>query len=291
MRDNITKQELCDKIAKSAGCTKKLACEILDELPDIIEKGLYEEGQVRVSGLGTFKLKWMEEREGRNPQTGESLIIPAHSKVIFRPEKGLSEHINRKYSHLKPRELTSAQAEKWDEKKSKKGWYWLAAAAAAIILLLVICPGKESDESLKTPTSVAAESNTNTTESRQEPQSVAVSEPQPETESAAAKAEPAAKTEQAAAKPETDRVAERQTGLHKVQKGDNLWNLAGTYYNDYYLWPNIYRVNTDKIENPDLLQIGWQLSIPELQGTADNLTEQDSMNIAKGYEMAFQAYK
>lgn len=255
MNETITKQQLCDRIAKRAGCTKQLAHEIVDALPDIIEKGLYEEGQVRLSGLGTWKLRWMKSREGRNPQTGEQLIIPAHSKVIFRPEKSLSEYINRKYKHLKARELSAGQAEQWDEKeKNRKGWYWIAAASAVIVLLLIVCPGRQSDQSLEPSQSIAADKTTQSNNSHiQKNATVAGRETTKKTTGAEVTPAPKAETQD----------VEKTT--HEVEKGDNLWNLSDKYYNDHFLWPKIYHKNRDRIDNPNLIYPGWNLAIPEIK--------------------------
>jgi nucleoid-associated protein YgaU len=55
-------------------------------------------------------------------------------------------------------------------------------------------------------------------------------------------------------------------GSHRVTNNDNLWGLSGVYYRDHYLWPNIYRANTAKIENPDILQVDQALELPVLFG-------------------------
>ncbi len=80
-------------------------------------------------------------------------------------------------------------------------------------------------------------------------------------------------------------------GKHQVVKGDNLWGISGHYYVDPYLWPNIYRVNTDKIGNPDVLEPRQLLSLPVLYGTYDQLSPQDRRNLAEGYFLVFNHYK
>ena len=80
-------------------------------------------------------------------------------------------------------------------------------------------------------------------------------------------------------------------GRHVVSVGDNMWNIADLYYLDPYLWPNIYRINTLLVENPDLLIPNLDLSVPVLYGTATDLTDQDRRNIAEGYFLVFQYYK
>lgn len=79
--------------------------------------------------------------------------------------------------------------------------------------------------------------------------------------------------------------------FHKVIKGDNLWKLADEYYSDSFLWPNIYNSNLDKIKNPDILRIGFDLLIPGLQGTYLKLSAKDQKILAVGYMRAYLIYR
>jgi nucleoid DNA-binding protein len=88
-------REIIELIVQQSGITKKLAAELLHAIPGIIEEGLKKDGEVRVKGLGTFRMRWTRGRIGRNLKTGERVEIPSHSRVIFLPEKAFKEYINR----------------------------------------------------------------------------------------------------------------------------------------------------------------------------------------------------
>jgi nucleoid-associated protein YgaU len=54
--------------------------------------------------------------------------------------------------------------------------------------------------------------------------------------------------------------------IYVVQKGDTLSKIAKQFYGNTADWRLIYEANRDRIEDPDLIQPGWKLEIPEQTG-------------------------
>ena len=75
--------------------TKKRATELVDALLDIIKANLEQGEQVLISGFGKFQIKFKWARKGRNPQTGDSIILKSRRIVTFQYAQQLRDKINR----------------------------------------------------------------------------------------------------------------------------------------------------------------------------------------------------
>lgn len=89
----MTKPELIDKLAEEAGTTKAQAERDLTALYSIITAALVSGDSVAIPGIGKFEVKERAERKGRNPSTGESVIIPASKAVTFKATKTLKDAV------------------------------------------------------------------------------------------------------------------------------------------------------------------------------------------------------
>ena len=92
----INKKTLIDFVANEMDCTKALATSAVNAVLDGIANSLINDKEdVQLIGFGTFELRNRAERQGKNPQTGESITIPASTTVGFKPSKAIKEAINK----------------------------------------------------------------------------------------------------------------------------------------------------------------------------------------------------
>ena len=90
----MTKADLVDVMAKEADITKAAAALALDAYVDAVTKELKKGGRIGLVGFGTFSVAKRKAREGRNPQTGKAIKIPAKKVVKFKAGKELADKVN-----------------------------------------------------------------------------------------------------------------------------------------------------------------------------------------------------
>ena len=78
-------------MAVRAGVSEKTAGAFLNGLVNQLINGLKSDKQVKINGLGTFKLQAVAPRKSVNVSTGEEIIIEGYNKIVFSPEAGLKE--------------------------------------------------------------------------------------------------------------------------------------------------------------------------------------------------------
>ncbi len=90
----LTKNKIVERV-NDLGFTKKKSVDIVEGLLEIIKRSLEEGDDVLVSGFGKFCVKDKSTRRGRNPATGEDLILDARKVVTFKCSGKLRERINK----------------------------------------------------------------------------------------------------------------------------------------------------------------------------------------------------
>jgi DNA-binding protein HU-beta len=87
----MTKAELIAKVANDAQVKKADAEKAINSLIKAVSGTLKSKGRLALAGFGTFVVSSRKAREGRNPQTGKPIKIPATKVVKFKPGKQLKE--------------------------------------------------------------------------------------------------------------------------------------------------------------------------------------------------------
>lgn len=90
----MTKTDLVNVVAEEAQLSKKDADAAVNAVVAAITDALKAGDKVQLIGFGTFEVKAVAEREGRNPKTGETIKIAASKKPAFTASKVLKDEVN-----------------------------------------------------------------------------------------------------------------------------------------------------------------------------------------------------
>lgn len=90
----LTKIQIVESIQNQTSFSKSRSSEILETLIEIIKSTLASGEDVLVSGFGKFCVREKRERKGRNPATGEDLLLEPRKVVTFRCSGKLRETVN-----------------------------------------------------------------------------------------------------------------------------------------------------------------------------------------------------
>ena len=91
----LTKVKLIDSTYNQVGLPKNKSTQVVDSLLEIIKKTLENGEDVMISGFGKFCVKEKGKRRGRNPHTGEDLMLAERRVVTFRCSGVLRDKINK----------------------------------------------------------------------------------------------------------------------------------------------------------------------------------------------------
>ena len=89
----MNKTELIAAVAEKAGLSKKDAEAAITATVEAITGALAQEEKVQLVGFGSFEVKTRAERVGRNPETKETIQIPASKAPIFKAGKALKDAV------------------------------------------------------------------------------------------------------------------------------------------------------------------------------------------------------
>jgi len=92
----LTKADLIDSIYNRVRLSKNKSVQLIESLLETIKRTLENGEDVLISGFGKFSVKEKNERRGRNPQTGEDLMLDSRRMVTFKCSGNLRDKINGK---------------------------------------------------------------------------------------------------------------------------------------------------------------------------------------------------
>jgi integration host factor subunit alpha len=90
----LTKAHIVQAVLENNGYTQKKASETVEIILELIKRSLETSEDVLISGFGKFRVKQKAGRRGRNPATGEDMMLAPRKVVTFRSSGKLREKVN-----------------------------------------------------------------------------------------------------------------------------------------------------------------------------------------------------
>ena len=90
----MTKADIVEKVYLTLGLSRQESAELVEQAFEIIKEALERGDTVKISGFGSFVVRQKNARRGRNPQTGEELMITPRKILTFKPSTVLRKAIN-----------------------------------------------------------------------------------------------------------------------------------------------------------------------------------------------------
>ena len=90
----MTKADIVERIYEKVGFSKKEATEVVEAIFELLKERLEQGEKVKVSGFGNFVVNEKRPRKGRNPQTGEEIVISGRRVLTFKASQVLKKTMN-----------------------------------------------------------------------------------------------------------------------------------------------------------------------------------------------------
>ena len=91
----LTKAQIVENIRLQNGMARNRSTEIVETLLELIKKSLENDGEVLISGFGKFTVREKGKRRGRNPVTGDDMMLKPRKVVTFKWSGRLKEKVNK----------------------------------------------------------------------------------------------------------------------------------------------------------------------------------------------------
>ena len=90
----MTKADIINSLYEKLGLSKKETAAIVEIVLETVKENLQDGGKIKIAGFGNFIVKEKADRRGRNPQTGDEIVISARKILTFKPSQVLKAEIN-----------------------------------------------------------------------------------------------------------------------------------------------------------------------------------------------------
>ena len=109
MDEKLSIYDIAEILTAKTGREKADIETFIETLIAVINDVITHNGVVRIKGIGSFKVIPVKERESVHVNTGERIVIPAHHKLSFLPDKILKEKINRPFAFFEAIEANETE--------------------------------------------------------------------------------------------------------------------------------------------------------------------------------------
>jgi integration host factor subunit beta len=117
----MLKSELHDRLAERfPQLTEKDVFEAVGRLLDALQTALADGGRIEIRGFGSFSVSRVPARWGRNPKTGETVLVPTKYRPHFKPGKALRERVER---YAQTTEAGVTRVEPDDIAHARRAWF------------------------------------------------------------------------------------------------------------------------------------------------------------------------
>ncbi len=92
--ETLTRADISEALHNKMGLSRLDCSNLVESILDHMSDGIVKSGSVKISGFGTFLVREKRERVGRNPKTGEEVMITPRKTLSFRASNKLRERLN-----------------------------------------------------------------------------------------------------------------------------------------------------------------------------------------------------
>ncbi len=107
----MTKADIVEQIYERVGFSKKESAELVEKVFQVMKDVLAQGEKVKISGFGNFVVREKNARKGRNPQTGDEILLEARRVLTFKPSLVLKNLLNEESSGDQSAERRAQSAE------------------------------------------------------------------------------------------------------------------------------------------------------------------------------------